>query len=99
MACVVLFRPVVLHPACTFSPALSSAPLPALFPALFPVESLDMPMPLPFRILISAPADMADEGRRAAIVIHRLGKAFTPFFKVSTLLWEDRLTPASAASQ
>src|SRR5271163_3928904 len=40
------------------------------------------------RIFISSPDDVADERRRAAIVINRLAHEFLRFFELTAVLWE-----------
>jgi tetratricopeptide (TPR) repeat protein len=40
------------------------------------------------RIFISSPDDVADERRRAAIVINRLAHEFVRFFELTAVLWE-----------
>ncbi|HTZ37152.1 MAG TPA: hypothetical protein VMB84_14065, partial [Stellaceae bacterium] len=40
------------------------------------------------RIFISSPGDVADERRRAAIVINRLAHEFARFFDLTAVLWE-----------
>ena len=40
------------------------------------------------RIFISSPGDVADERRRAAIVINRLAHEFVRFFDLTAVLWE-----------
>jgi eukaryotic-like serine/threonine-protein kinase len=40
------------------------------------------------RIFISSPSDVADERRRAAIVINRLAHEFTRFFELTAVLWK-----------
>ncbi|THD47223.1 MAG: ATP-binding protein [Bradyrhizobium sp.] len=41
-----------------------------------------------FRIFISSPGDVADERRRAALVVSRLKREFARFFEISAVLWE-----------
>lgn len=45
-------------------------------------------MPLPIRIFISSPGDVADERRRAALVIGRLKREFAHFLDLVPVLWE-----------
>ena len=41
-----------------------------------------------FRIFISSPGDVAEERRRAALVVGRLKREFARFFDISAVLWE-----------
>ena len=46
------------------------------------------PVAVPLKIFISSPGDVADERRRAALVINRLKREFARFFDLSAVLWE-----------
>jgi hypothetical protein len=41
-----------------------------------------------FRIFVSSPGDVAEERRRAALVVGRLKREFARFFDISAVLWE-----------
>src|SRR2546428_5325362 len=45
-------------------------------------------MARPLKIFISSPGDVADERRRAALVISILKREFARFFDISAVLWE-----------
>jgi hypothetical protein len=51
------------------------------------------------QIFISSPSDVADERRRAALVIKRLNREFARFFNLEAVLWEREPMRASGHFQ